>query len=74
MAGACLYFSLSLSAYLLTLFPPPDSFGVHWWTLLLPPAATILPLITLILDVAIKQGIKMAPNVVQVVTRPAFWL
>ena len=69
-----LFLILSMTTYLLILFPPRQKMGLHWTTFLLPFPTVLLPIITLIVDLLIRSSLGREDDVAGVSSLPAFWL
>lgn len=73
-SAAALFLILSITNYLLILFPPRQRMGLHWTTFLLPFPTVLLPTITLIVDLLIKASLGRKDDITEVSSLPAFWL
>lgn len=72
--AAALFLLLAIGIYWLTLRPPKNNLAVHWWTLLLPPTITIIPILTLISDILVRHSLSKKKDISKVDTKAAFWL
>ena len=65
---------MSITTYLLILFPPRQKMGLHWMTFLLPFPTGLMPIITLTVDQLIKASLGREDDVKDLSSLPAFWL
>ena len=72
--AAILFAIIGIISTLLMFYPTAQSNAVSWSTFLLPMVAAVLVLVTMIVDLIVRQGIYASSDVSSPMTRGSFWL